>query len=59
MTRDAAPASLLEGSSGAGLYATPYFGDVDVPGVAARSAGTVGSRCALFDVPADAPAYGL
>jgi hypothetical protein len=59
-TRDArwtTPASLVEGAKGRVFYATPYLGNVELPGVGSRSSGMTGSRCALFDLPADAPEY--
>ena len=59
-TRDArwtTPASLVEGVTGRVFYATPYLGNVELPGVASLSSGITGSRCALFDLPTYAPEY--
>ena len=51
------PASLIESVTGRVYYATPYLGNVELPGVASRSSGMTTSRCALFDLPADGPGY--
>jgi hypothetical protein len=59
-TRDArwnTPASLVDVSEGHIVYATPWLGSLALPGLAPRSAGSVGSRCIVLDLPADAPAY--
>jgi hypothetical protein len=59
-TRDArwtTPASLVETPRGRMLYATPYLGVLELPGVPPRSSGTGASRCALVALPADAVEY--